>query len=222
MPAQTEEFFQAIRAGSLRDVIAILNEEPEVADARSGGIQSALFALYFNETAIASVLADLIQEVDIFTASGLGLVDRVEEILDGDATLANAVASDGFSPLGLACFFGRQKTAAVLLQRGAEVNRPADNPTRVMPIHSAAAGNHPGIVLLLLENGAQVNARQQGGFTPLHAAAQNNNVEMVSLLIEYGADVNARTDANQTPLGVAKESGAESVGQLLVVYGATA
>ncbi len=50
---------------------------------------------------------------------------------------------------------------------------------------------------LLLENGADPNARQSGGWSALHSAAQMGSLEMAQLLLAHGADVQARADNNQ-------------------------
>ena len=63
----------------------------------------------------------------------------------------------------------------------------ARNPIRVQPLHSAAAGGHTAVARLLLEHGADPNARQEGGFVPLHAAAQAGNDELYELLVASGA-----------------------------------
>ncbi len=41
-------------------------------------------------------------------------------------------------------------------------------------------------------NGAEVNARSNGGYTPLHWAAEQNNVDDLHLLVENGADLEAQ------------------------------
>ena len=54
---------------------------------------------------------------------------------------------------------------------------------------------------LLIEAGADVNAKNEGGATPLHwAAAYNTNPEILTLLIKAGADVNATAVNGSTPL----------------------
>ena len=82
-------------------------------------------------------------ELDVFEASALGRSERVRELLDADPSLANAWADDGFQPLGLASFFGHAETAALLVERGAEVNSASRNQMQVMPLHSAAAAQDP-------------------------------------------------------------------------------
>jgi ankyrin repeat protein len=62
---------------------------------------------------------------------------------------------------------------------------------KVMPLHSAAATNDPQaryeIATLLLEHGAEPNARQQDDFTPLMAAEQSSDKRLAQLLEEHGA-----------------------------------
>jgi ankyrin repeat protein len=58
----------------------------------------------------------------------------------------------------------------------------------IQPLHAAVAGQYAGIVNLLIAHGADVNARQQSGFTPLMAAQQHNNQEIEALLLAAGAE----------------------------------
>ena len=55
-------------------------------------------------------------------------------------------------------------------------------------------------VKALLENGAEVNARDMDGLTVLHHAASDGRIDIVRLLIERGADVNAMDEEGRTPL----------------------
>ena len=57
----------------------------------------------------------------------------------------------------------------------------------VQPLHSAAANGNVESCRLLLEAGADPNARQQGEFTPMDAAIQQGDDEMIALLERYGA-----------------------------------
>jgi uncharacterized protein len=131
------------------------------------------------------------KELDIFEASALGQAERLRELLDEDPSLANAWADDGFQPLGLASFFGHADATRLLVERGAEVNSASRNPMTVMPLHSAAAAQDPAvryeIAKLLLEAGADPNARQQDNYTPLMAADQHGDQRLHELLVEHGA-----------------------------------
>lgn len=150
-----------------------------------------LQAIYTGDQARADELLAGDPELDVFEAAAVGRVDRLRELLDGDRSLANAWAGDGFQPLGLASFFGHVEAARLLVERGAEVNSASRNDFKVMPLHSAAATGDPearyDLAKLLLEHGAEPNARQQDEFTPLMAADQHGDERLRSLLVEYGA-----------------------------------
>ncbi|XP_067391243.1 2-5A-dependent ribonuclease [Emydura macquarii macquarii] len=55
----------------------------------------------------------------------------------------------------------------------------------------------------LLEEGADVNSKVEGGWTPLHSAVQADQEEIVHLLLEQGADPCARKKNGATPFLVA-------------------
>ena len=56
-------------------------------------------------------------------------------------------------------------------------------------LHKAAGGGHIEVVRFLVENGADVNARDKGDDTALHDAAFEGHIEVVRFLLENGADV---------------------------------
>jgi ankyrin repeat protein len=150
-----------------------------------------LQAVYRGDQARAEELLGANPELDVFEAAAVGKVDRLRELLDEDPALANAWAEDGFQPLGLASFFGHLEAARFLVERGAEVNSASRNEMKVMPLHSAAATGDPAaryeLAKLLLEHGADPNARQQDDYTPLMAAEAHGDERLRALLVAHGA-----------------------------------
>lgn len=69
----------------------------------------------------------------------------------------------------------------------------------------------------LLECGASVHAKDDGGLIPLHNACSFGHAEVVQLLLRSGADANARDNWNYTPLHEAAIKGKIDVciGELL-------
>lgn len=58
-------------------------------------------------------------------------------------------------------------------------------------LHHAARKGHTGITPLLLDEGADIEAKDAHGFTPLHHACDGGHEEAAKLLAEEGADVTA-------------------------------
>ena len=68
---------------------------------------------------------------------------------------------------------------------------------------NATRNNTVQEVKRLLNEGADVNARNQDGWTSLMMAALGGHLEVAKLLIDKGADVNAKNNAQGTALMVA-------------------
>ncbi|MGZ3663986.1 MAG: ankyrin repeat domain-containing protein [Ktedonobacterales bacterium] len=202
---------EAIRQGDEDTVLRLLNTRPDLANVQSEeGASATLYALYHQRAALAERIADTKSRgtpLSIFEAAALGRVPVVREVLDADPTLANIVAPDGFTPLGLAAFFGRLDVVILLLDRGADPTMASRNAMHVAPLHSAVAAQHLGIAAALLAHGADANAVQADEYTPLHEAAHNGHVEMIELLLRHGANPQARLRDGQTPLDSARAAG---------------
>jgi uncharacterized protein len=215
----SQQFFEAIRAGDRDTVSALLNSDATLLAAKDEkGLGAYTAAKYSGRNEIAAILLEKGVELDIFAACMAGAKDRVMELIGANPLLVSDYSHDGWTPLHLACFFGQPGVAEVLITQGADVSARSRNPMRNMPLHAAAAGRSGQAVRALLEHGADVNARQEGGWTALHAASQNGDVEMVRLLIAGGADVQARADNQQNALDLALTKGHPAVVEVLEEY----
>jgi len=120
----------------------------------------------------------------------------------------NVTGYEGRAPLHAAVWHGDFEMVQVLLEYRADVNaRSAVGETPVQFASRSASeypypslsSRLPKVARLLLEHGADVNARRDhGGLTALHLAVQASNIEVVRILLEHGADVGAETINGQT------------------------
>ena len=85
------------------------------------------------------------------------------------------------------------------------------------PLHRAATWGYDGVVRVLLEHGADVDARDRHRRTPLHWAAVNGHKACCALLLAAGADVNAPDDERQTPLCAAERFVPENAAKVRAV-----
>ena len=202
-----EQVIAAIQSGNLDELRQGLAQDPKAASARdANGVSAIMLSLYHRRKEMTELLQKARPETDIFEATSLGQCDRVHQ-LAADAPLLSARSSDGFTALHFACFFGQEATGRILIEGGAPVDLASNNAMQVHPLHSAATARSLPLVRLLLEHGADPNARQHGGWTPIHSAAQNGSLDIVELLIKHGADPTLKNDLGVTALQLAQEKG---------------
>jgi ankyrin repeat protein len=174
-----------------------------------------LEALYHQAPDEAVRLADASHSLTVWEAAALGRDATVDRLLAADGALANTASPDGYFPLSLAAFFGRPSTVRLLLARGADVHAPAQNAMKVQPLHAAVASRKAETVALLLEHGADANARQQVGYTPLMGAAAAGREDLVDLLLGRGADPSLISEDGKTAADVAREHGHTALAERL-------
>jgi uncharacterized protein len=212
--SNAQKCFQLLASGDVNGVAKLLAEDASTASARdASGVSLLMQALYRGHRDLAKTIATK-KDLDIFEAAALGKLDRLKECCR-DRSAVNSFSTDGFTALHFACYFGQPEAARLLIENGAAVEAVASNPTKVMPLHSAASARNLEAARLLLEHGAPINARQQGGWVPIHAAAQNGDRAMVELLLQYGADPRIENDEGKTAAAVAQEKGHPDLPELL-------
>jgi len=196
---------------------ALLTKDPSlVKSLTSHHVSPLMLSCYYKKPVITELLLKYLDEINLFEASAAGKFDVVAHLVYSNPEAINFHAEDGFTPLGLACYFGHYEIARYLVLKGADVNLPSNNGFKVYPLHSAAAGNYTRIARMLIENNALVNVKQQAGSTAMHSAAQNGNIDLLILLLEHGADVSVRMEGGKLPADLAREKGFVEIADVLV------
>jgi len=216
MTGPGEDLIDAVNADEAARVAELLAGDPTLAGARDrAGVSALMLSRYRFDRATTDALLAVDPDLDIFEATALGYIDRLNERLEEDPSRSRDYSADGFTALHFAGFFGKAEAARTLIEAGAEVNAYSTNELQVQPLHSASAGRHIEVCRVLIASGADVNATQRHGFMPLHAVAQHGDVELVELLLSAGANPSALTDDGATPADLADAAGHVDVARRL-------
>lgn len=108
----------------------------------------------------------------------------------------NLLSESGETPLHMAARSGIEAVLKLFLGK-VDVNTMT---TKGTALHVAASSGRPGVVKMLLEHGANVNARMDNSDTALHKAAVSGSLAVIKVLLEHAADVNARDCLGRTAL----------------------
>jgi ankyrin repeat protein len=190
----------AVHAGQAETACALVDAGIDI-QARTAEGRTALHdSIEFGQHEIEHLLIERGAEVDVCVAAILGRLDRLRELLDRDAGLAND-RSTQLSPLGWASFGNQVATATELIERGARMDDGE--------LLCAASVGHVEVGRLLIERGADPDAIDPGACgNALHAAASMNYARdsrpFIEMLLENGADVNIRTTKGKTAAEIAE------------------
>jgi uncharacterized protein len=113
----------------------------------------------------------------------------------------NAITADGETPLMMAVFTGQTELAILMIDKGADVNKPGWT-----PLHYAVTSANVQLIKVLLENHAYIDAESPNKTTPLMMAAHYGSPGAVKLLLEEGADVSLRNDVGLTAIEFAQNA----------------
>jgi hypothetical protein len=120
--------------------------------------------------------------------------------------------------LGLAAAWNDLDAIDYLLGKNVDVNEAT--PIGVTPLMAAAYWCHPEAVNLLLQHGANLEARDHNNQTALFYATRVADLPTIRALLDANADVNVTDARGETPLTIAGDRGDVEVVDLLKDHGA--
>lgn len=218
------EIHDAVNDNDIERVMALLDVDPSLLNSRDDDGMTPLNIAAFNgNKEIACELlkrnaniniGDYDNSQPIHLAAISGNVQIAELLLARGADV-NAQDNNGSTPLTFAAGRRRIDMVGFLLSKGA--NPLFQNRQGMTAIFFAGT---PEIAALILERGADVNARSNEGTTPLHNAAGRGRVRLTQFLLQHGADPNARNDEGVAPLFWLRGDSALAIARLLIEYGA--
>jgi ankyrin repeat protein len=217
---------QAAEAGDRAAALAHLKAGTDVNERGPDGTTALIWAAYNGDAELVKKLAAA--GADVEARNDFGAFALSEAAIRGDATVikalldaganADAANPEGETPLMEVARAGNLEGAKVLLAAGADVNA-AEQWGGQSPLMWAAAQSQPEMIQLLLEHGANPDARgavrnwerkviqeprpkdmNQGGFTALLYAAREGCVECAKQLVAGGADLDLHDPHRVTPL----------------------
>ncbi len=108
------------------------------------------------------------------------------------------------SPLMLACIYGQEEIAKLLMHRGASIDELTDNGKSLLHL---AAEFSPSLIVDLFSYGLSLNTQDMHGNTALHQAVLSNMLEAVQILLDLGADTGVLNRQGKTAIALAAEHG---------------
>jgi ankyrin repeat protein len=213
----SELLLSAIRNRDADTVAQLLIDDPS-SRAFTGPSNESLVmhACYVGAADLAPLLRGS-RAYDAAEAAALGDLTAIDDALSTDADLISRRTRDGWTPLHLACFFGREEAASLLVDSGAPIDALSTNATRNTPLHAALAGACvPALVKRLIMAGADVTALGEHGITPLHIAASRGDAALCELLIARGAKPHATMEDGTTPAQLATARGFPELAEKLI------
>lgn len=237
-------FFSACRDGLTSHVQTWMEAFPRLARTaqRSPFRTTALLEIFESDQSkseIAKILIDNGAETNylpeegwenpLCKAAARGKEAIVSLLLDKRPDLVSTLGSCMSTPLTQALIYKQPNARSIvqiLLDHGASANELCDNFHEERPLHLAARKGDLGVMELLINNGALIDAQDARGLTPLATVILEGGESAVSiqccrLLLARGADVHLiDVDGNSLFSAAVMAVGPLHITELLLEYGA--
>ena len=141
------------------------------------------------------------------------VVDAFNSVID-KKNINEIIDDSGKTRLHIASLLGKTKTAELLIDSKASINKADKNDHT--PLMIASLAGRTDMVNLLIKKKAAVEKADGSGGTALSIASFSEDTDVVNLLIESEADVNNADNQGVTPLHIASRYGNTDTARLLI------
>ena len=226
--ASAAELINAVKAGDLGAVRALLKQKVTANDAEADGTTALHWAAHRDDLQAIELLLNAGASVGAANRYGVtplhlaatnGSAAAIERLLKAGAD-PNSALPEGETALMTSARSGSVAAVKTLIAHGANVNAKEawKGQTALM---WAAVENQSEVARLLIEAGAEVNARSTGGvFTPFLFAVRGGHLDAARVLLDAGADVNASLADGTSALTLATINAHYELAALLLDRGA--
>ena len=170
-------------------------------DARSKGLAAG-----------ARFFLDKLRQTALHMACKKGKMNEVKRLLK-DGAEVDEEDKDGFTALDVAILHSHLGVARVLCKK-IDID-PFGIANHDPSLYWAAHAGRVNVVKELIEKRADIEVKDDHGWTPLHCASRNGHLDVVKCLVANKADVNAKDHDGDTPLHWASRNGHLNVVQFL-------
>ncbi|HWK54439.1 MAG TPA: ankyrin repeat domain-containing protein [Hyphomicrobiales bacterium] len=235
-----------VNAGERDTVLALIDDGTDVNQPSADGTTALHWAVYRQDAELVEMLLD--EDADPNRSNDYGATPMTVAATHGDTAIMKALVAaggdvesanvEGQTLLMAVARTGNVDTAELLLAKGAKVDNREHwgGQTALM---WAASQKQPAMIRLLIEHGAEVDARGKdqdwprwvtseprnkpldpGGYTPLLYAAREGCVDCVAALLDGGANIDLPDLWGETPLLLATLNLHYDTAALLIERGA--
>ena len=229
--AKPSPLADAVQRGDSQTVQALLKKKADVNATQADGATALHWAAYRGDAESAAAL--IRAKANVNARNNYGVTPLALAAQQGSATVLdlllkagvspndpNNFVNSGETPLMLASRSSKTDAVAILARAGAAVNARETWSGQTALMWAAAQGDSV-MVSALLELGADLHIRSNGGTTPFLFAVRKGDMRTVEAMLAGGADVNEKRAGDfATPLLIAIINGHEDLVDVLLDKGA--
>ena len=220
----------AAKRGDKQGVQALLKKKADVNAPQSDGATALHWTTYLNDAETSALLIRAGANVNarnnygvtpLAIAAEQGNVPIIDQLMKAGTDPNDPIhfVNSAETPLMHAARAGSADAVKLFVLAGAKINA-RETWNGQSALMWAAAEGHASVVQALIDGGADLYARSNGGTTPFIFAVRKGDMPTVKTLLNAGVDVNEKRIDSATPLLVAVINGHEDLVDLLLEKGA--